>query len=582
MTEKGELPTISTDEGDELDAFFAVARAGCPGPDQLARMLRGVPREGRSPRRILRWVGGGLATAATVAGVLIAWGLLGQQRPALAMEDIVAAMEQVPVCRTEYEDGDVVWTVPDRSIAGITADGNRAWFWDRQNNVRATYERSRGSVVLATTDAWEVESDAPIWAQRDPLEWLLQYTQRRNESFEEEWEIRVLVLDGSTQLVVERKDPDHLDWLHRFAIDERSRRLLWTEGPFGRTTYTYPLEWPQSVFDLGVPQDTPVLDLRAQPELLDLQREVTRSMSADLGPYCMVQFSTGRAKEVTYILWDGRRYRRDVIPVRLASADPMQIVETMQRTVHRDPSDKSSTQSLFDGEKELTLPAPHERFLVAQWPPAGTVGQTPLYWEIWLMRPGLFFGGGTEDVRFESVGPDENGWVGYARYGEANRISRPHCREAWFDPAREYVLAKVRRLTFPDAEWQLTPGWQDLYVRESHVFMNELPEAPPSGTESEVLEWAQIGEDGPHYPRCRSIRVIQRSSSGDWIETDLRFEDGYVLSGRAYRRVDGEVLSPPSHVEPEYEYLVVEPLETIDDEWFTPPAAWSDLPVKNY
>ena len=177
------------------------------------------------------------------------------------------------------------------------------------------------------------------------------------------------------------------------------------------------------------------------------------------------------------------------------------------------------------------------------------------------------------------LGEKQRGEIGTRILSQATQLERPVMRERWYDPAHGYRLVHDARYTFPEADWQLRPDWQDAYISGVQSGMVRLlPDAPAQGEEIEVLEWAEL-KPGWWYPAFREVRNVVQSADGEWApSTSNGYREGSVVFGQVFRYDvprESDPLPSTSHI-----YLAAEPLDNVPDACFQVPTEWLNTPIQ--
>lgn len=565
-----------------LDALFAEARQHPPDERQLTQMLRGVP-SGRSAfrRRILRITGATLSAAAVIALVWLI--ILPPNLPrALGLSDVVAAMKAAPVIRIVHDDGSINWDISDRAWVYISSDGVTTIMEDKRTRERADYDAHRGkhgAIILRKLDPRQ-DGAGDNERHESHLDRLLRDAAKAGKSFDDLWEQTIGAEDGRPVVHLIARDPDPRG-VRECAVDAQSGMLLWTRTSHGRAEYSYPTEAPRDIYDLGVPRDTPVLDYRPSEALYALRDHVVAAQREPLGAYRMVKLEIGRDTESEIFITDGARCRLDRVPDDLVCDTSVEhLPQVAQSLLERDLCDWSFAQLLVDDEQTTLIShgdAGHPA-LRHLFPSGDSLGWThSLAFETWGCSPGTFLSF-ARDGQIVYLGNNSRGEVGTRILSQATQHVRPVMRERWYDPAHAYRVVREALYSFPEADWQLRPDWQQNYVQgEYGPIVRLLPDAPAEGSETEVLQWAEL-RPGLWFPQLRQTRYVVQSREGDWVpSTSNGFDEGRVAFGKIIRREDSRNLEPlPST---SYLYIAAVPLDEVPEECFQMPDEWRALPV---
>jgi hypothetical protein len=539
----------------DLDARFARAREHRPTPEQWERMLRAVRVEAKSRGAHLWRIGVPLGAAAGVLAAAIILFAPPAHRSAFALTRVAEAMRAVGVLQRESSDGSVCWESPGRCFAARAAEGRRYEYRDFVRETMTTYEPARGCIIRSSCDTPQVPQGL---TGAHTLDELIQTAESWGQSFDERWERRDRIENGRPIIELTTKQADV--WLRAVTIDGESGRIVRTESDEGSVAYLYPDHSPQDLYDLGVPRDVAVIDGTAPPQVLALRDQVREGSRRGFGAYRLVRVSWC---ETARLITDGRRWREDSLPVdpnrpcrldelwsRAHEYDHMDSLAGEATLTHVLVGDAEQTVYFDDrGQVRERIVRPKELAFVLM----GTL-EARLNWGA---DPEVFFGL-WGDEQCEALGPDEHGWVGFRLRGQANRVSRPYCRDRWYDPVHAYTLCNMSGYEDPDAEWQLTAAWQKEYEAYTAGPVKPPADAPASGGSWEVVEWAEL-RPGAWYPTVSRCRALERAADGSW-----------------YRCAPDPADVPSTG----YWLLLATALDAVDDHWFEIPPEWLAVPAR--
>lgn len=569
-----------------LDPLFEIARQWAPTSEQSQGMLRGIYRPGQTLRnRYVRWIAASLASAATIgAGAFV---LFSPDQPrAWALADVARLMREAPIIKRISSDS--IYYSGRGYSAFASTDGSRAWYYDFDEAEITDYERGRGdkgAIFINSTDPSDRAAFLADGPQTD-LERFLDKAAQKGKAFEDVWRREDIVEAGKPMIKITHKDRQHTP-VYEHVIDDRTGMLVRSKSWTDTIRYEYPDVGPRNIYDLGVPPDTKVIDSRATPELLDLRDRVVASMDIDYGPHVMMKIQSGRITQIDRYISDGVRYRTDEFPTcEFDISSPQKMALVAKQLIETDLAGTERTKRFFDGRVVTVLirnedGTPAHRYVSdRRWALSFIYS---LRESAWLSKEGIFFSRGQWSAQWELLGPDEAGWEGIRILSQANHLDRPRLDEVWYDPFHGLLPASMRRLTFPDPDWQLNPDWHEEYINGStSPIVRLLPEAPAQGTEREVLEWGEL-IPGTWYPKLILTRFIVQNDEGDWVEQeDSGFEDGRVTMGQVLRkRPEDRPANPETQPAWTYTYVLAIPLDHLEDEWFAVPDEWLDVPIKN-
>ena len=151
------------------------------------------------------------------------------------------------------------------------------------------------------------------------------------------------------------------------------------------------------------------------------------------------------------------------------------------------------------------------------------------------------------------------------------------------DPEHGSLPCRFVATVDPGGDWVVQPNWQDKYVRETlrrhSPMVLQLPAARPEQTVTEVLTWGQV-RPGQWYPQTTRSTTLILDDDGTWREgTQDQFETGY-LAGGEIRRNDHPQDTRKFGASSTYRYVLVEPIDQVDETWFQVPAEWLDVPAE--
>jgi hypothetical protein len=497
-------------------------------------------------------------------------------------------MQDLPIIQLTYSDGMTTWEKRGSYIAGTRDRGRYAWVWDLQNLLHTTYDAERGCIMICNMETPDfMKEGTPI----STLDSIVEGLKTRGERLEEVWDVSEITSAGRLLIELRNKQSTKgYPGTKIILIDPVSRKVVsWTNwGPQTgwadvRIDVSYPQTAPSSIYELGVPADTRVIDGRASPELLALRAQVLAARERGFGPYHMVLISTGAAKSITRVISDGKRHRVDFIPLAQPGNHTREELAGLTQTyIRTDPSDNRYVYAVFDGNQEtqlyrddhgmpssraLTRPGYFSRFMHL------------LDYHAWQRSQDSGFLMNARDHLDDLIGPDEHGCLGHRTRLQAEGISRPSIEEWWYDPAHGYRLSARRRFSFPQAEWQMKPNWQDEYIRwdadKTHYARRPLPDAPAAGWEIAVVEWGLL-RDGEWYPALLRQRSLIQNANGGWEErSDAAANDEpYIMAGEII--YDKKWTNTPVT----YTRILAEPLDHVEDAWFELPEEWLSVPAQ--
>ena len=547
-------PGSGDDAGVGLKALFARAREHPPTAEQLTAMLRGVPR--RMPRRRWIWRVGGatLAVAAAIAGGLVLLVPLHPQ-PAFAFSRVVEELRRMPVVEQRSYNGLTTWEGRGRFWAIHNVANGSYEYRDFVRETVATYTEKRGSVIISTCDTlpWPVGVSGP-----GSIDDLIQEA----EAWGRALDIRQKIVDG--RHVIEVRSTRRGDEQEVVTIDGDSGRIIKIQRGSVSTDYAYEAEAPRDLFDIGVPRGAAVLDYTAPPEVMAL-RDAFRVYARGFGAYRLVVPAERGGGGILRVITDGRRIRCEMFALddeeRTYTVDELHELAWPYDNME-DLAARATEIGIFDGETEQSVHYDPDRSI--RWrhvrPKVNAVmtrSRTLLAFSAWTFDEDAFFGT-WPDQKYEYVRREDRGWVGYRELGQANNCSRPYGAECFLDPRHGYAPCFFGHDEDPQAEWQLTPGWQKVYEagRERSIIVRPPADAPAGGWEWEVIEWAEL-RPGQWYPAVARSGDAERAADGTWhIAEPAEGEGGHA--GK-------------------YQVLVATPLETVDGRWFEVPAEWAQV-----
>ena len=528
----------------ELESLFAKARRSPPQDAQLIHMLRAVRRgrDSRPIRMVRRAVPWMAAAAAIAAVVLIVVGI--DQPPAFALSQVAESLRQVAVVKQTSPNGAVSWESPGRYVAHTKPDGSSVAFWNFESQTHATFDASRGCIMLATC---EPLSKGLRWTGGLSLDELVETAESWGSSFDEKWERGEVEIEG--KVFVELRAKTAGSGASRILIDPETRLVVRSGSPGRWTEYEYPSEGPRDLYDLGVPRDTPVVDGTASAELLELRRKVLAARGDGFGSYRMVSVSTVGGSGMHRVITDGHRYR--VENYFAAEASNWTLEELRSRAVEQidfEPlSARPAAFTIFDGQTETQVHFDKTgKLIIRSVRPAPFASFQTHTLKVRTWRHGDGFFHPWADRQDEYVGPDDRGWVAMRVLGQANLIVRPWLYETWYDPARGYRVVKQANTQFAQAPWQLDASWNVRYDASPQAVLRGSSDSPDERSEWEVLEWAEL-RPGQWYPALSRSRQLKRSEDGEWREGGERAAT--------------------------YTFVVAQPLDRVDESWFEIPDA---------
>jgi hypothetical protein len=574
------------DADPELDGLFAQARNHLPADETLLRVLRAVPSSRRgAAHRLLKPLAAALSAAAVIVAAVLIYLPPGQHR-AFALADVAREMRNVPALKATSADGTIQYSGHGR-FAEVREGGRRVWFWDEPARVRATYDADRGTVILSSADPWPPLGDGGVAYLT--LDRLVQEAEAMGRSLEDDW-IRADTTEGDRKLVIlTAKSQPRRARFSSCGIDAATGRFAWVDYAGERTTYAYPSEAPCDIYALGVPREVPVVDWRAGPELAELRNTFVageEAMDRQYVPYRMVEVDTTfGTDEVTVTITDGRRYRAAQFPV--ASQDhwtPGELAALASTYAKAGASMTAEHTTVCDGEKETVLYPATKDQAARRWTERHVEDSRlhPLNWLTWRRATGVFFGP-FSDQRFERLEPNEHGWLGFRSFEQPDSFSLPRAEDVWVDPAHGFLPCRFVGTVDPSADWVVQPNWQDKYVRDlarrKSPILHPLPDARPERTVTEIVAWGEV-RPGQWYPQVIRTTTLIRADDGTWQEgTQDQFETGYIAWGEIQR-----------HEQPQdtrrfgssstYRYVLVEPIDQVDETWFQVPPEWSNVPAE--
>lgn len=563
------------EEPHDLDALFQRARGVSPSARQWAVMLRGVPCLNPTSRHPYRRLIGVLGAAAVIGG-LILWlaqsGFTGEFALAAAIEEL----RDAPVVLQRFENGTETWNCGKRIWAMRRADGAEVSFCDAERMEAATYKATRDAVILCT---FEPEHPLVGMEPASTLDGLVRDLDLAGRRLEDVWRRADQELDGRRVIELTAVDPNA--YQQRITIDEETRRIRVVETREGRQEVEYPDAAPRSIFDLGVPPGTRVIDGRATADLMSLRNSVLDSARRGFGPHRMIHIDTTPGSGICHVISDGRRYRVDVLGEsdgEWTADDLARIAETL---MDFDPlTDCARTSSICDGARvesvrfdQSGLVRNRQTHRVEQ----DVMWTRTLECAAWEQR-NQFFGPWADRQDF-FIGPDAQGLLGCRTLGQANGPSRPWRSERWYDPAHGNCVALRRHFELPDAEWQLAQNWQEGLLQHPSSIVEDPPDAEPSGWEMETVQWGVL-RPGEWYPQLTCSRPLERDEQGNWVPRQPGRHERNLVGGQIFERELSEA-EADDRVRPRYTYLLAEPLGTVDDRWFTIPEEWLRVPLSN-
>jgi len=571
--------TVDRDEFAELESLFERARACAPSEQVLAQLLRGVPQ--RRARRGRLWKAAGVVLATAAAATVAIVTLLPPSQPrAFGLSQVAEAMRKAPIILARSDRGYEVWRSPGHFWAIKHDDLSGVRFLDADRLEAWTYTARRNCIIVSTC------GPAHMLLQHQPAQTLDQLIRELEEvevSLENRWDRTDLESNDGPRIKLTAKRKDQ--YLEKIVIDGRTGLILHTQSTYERTNYSYPETRPRDIYELGVPPSTRVVDGRASPQLLDLRDEVLAAMRQGFGAYRMIYIETVGGLGAHHVVSDGRRHRCDTIVLSDPSWKLEDLPELARRYWHYDPSTTPpKSVLLFDGDVETRMSLdddgrPAHRFVCGALPAISWT--RTLEHLTWGLRQGFGFFGDWTDRQDEFVGPDGLGRLGCRTRGQANNVSRPWLSERWYDPQHGYALALHRRRGFPEAPWQLDSNWQEQYINDNtSCTLRTPPDAPARGGESEVLEWAEL-RPGQWYPRLTRSRTLIQTEDGRWVAPQPQRKVRYLTAGEIVELERSEE-EAKRRAKPNYRYILAEPLDQVDESWFTIPAEWLKVPASRF
>jgi hypothetical protein len=553
--------TFTDDSSPQLEDLFSQARAHRPEPEQLSRMLRAVARKPWH-RAGPSWKAAGLlaaCAAAVTAGVFIL--LPPNQSEALGFSQILEAMQNVTMLKTTREDGGICWVQPGVFSAYSSKDGSKASYFDFTANRVSDYTRTRNCILISTLES-ETYNKYHSFGDALNLTDLRRLSKLRGRSFEERWDQRETTLGERRVIELTTKD-DRYQYYRRFVVAADTGRILEADTRDGHVSYAYPESGPRDIYDLGVPKDTRVVDGGAPPELWELRAKVLAESKTGFGAYRMVRSDTESL--VHRVISDGRRlrveaywgkHRRHHVPSDLDA-----LLADARWYLHATPPiDDRYFIAISDGDitqvVHFRTPEGTPEFRIIEQRATGQFADYfALEYATWEVQDSFFpLPWNRQDVY---LGTDEQGQFGYRSLYQAIGSSRPWHDDRWYDPNRGYAVARVQSFWLPDADWQLDPTWK-------------TPDGRPQDPEElralarfeDVIEWAEL-RPGQSYPAMTRVRIMRRDEHGAWVQStpQLIAPNTYAGQGLFHR------------------CIVAEPLDEVDEAWFTVPREWRDLPT---
>lgn len=524
------------------------ARPFPPTRERMAHWLAAVPEfpASRAARRPWVWS----AAAILGCGALIAWTLLTPDRtPAFALSRVPEALRQVRVMKQIWPDGSTFWEVSGSMSAYHSPTG--AWLRDYNAETVATYEPSRGAVILSSSEMKPPFST--LGGQT--LSELTAIAERFCRPIDSLYKRYDLVEEGRP--IIELTPLNAEEGLMALRINGETGLLIEGRDARGVIKYEYPEAPPRDIHDIGVAKDIPTFDFRIPNEVRELRAKVRSAQRDSFGSYRLVRLDSIGGVLPMRLITDGRRVRTEVYEFdedREYSVEELRAIAVELDTQER-PALPLSQLWQFDGEYETWYllrggSTPIRKTRTVQ--EFSRVDNDRL--ESRLGGPRQVFLQSLGDARFEYLPEDDEGRVGLRRYEQASPIGGPAVVEQWFDPARNYLTAATSRLEDQNAAWQLDAEWREKFARA-----NPLPQSTfELGTyiDSQVLEWAQFAEN-VWYPAVTMRRSFEMTPEGYWVPL-------FVPNCSNCR--------PFSHC-----VLIATPLNQIEESWFAVPAEWETM-----